>query len=364
MSQLNLSHSSEDEETLNYLAIVQPNDDTPMPYNITTDPDAHHEFMELSAADQKVHDQLMRSNSQNLDEDDIFVKGANNNSATYRSILTLLGNQWLNDEILHYFTSQFAGHFLQSKNNTNACFFNSFFLSKLLSMDDNKKRGYNYKDVSAFGSKVTGKKSPLSYDKLIFFYNANQMHWVTFAIFPRTKVIECFDTMGGSHKQIIHALHRWLGDELSTKHKSLLESDWKLYHRRESTCRQEDGHNCGVFSVCIDLFIAKDFPIDGLNTEQFNIARKRMVLQAYARRQQQIKKGVLPARSGMILRTKRSGSPDKSESKKVKRLRATKSEPIDLSSELKPKAWPMVKVVRNKFAIKSPVDTKKEEAEE
>ena len=73
MSQLDLSHSSEDEETLNYLAIVQPNDDTPMPYNITTDPDAHHEFMELSAADQKVHDQLMRSNSQNLDEDDIFV---------------------------------------------------------------------------------------------------------------------------------------------------------------------------------------------------------------------------------------------------------------------------------------------------
>ena len=144
MSQLDLSHSSEDEETLNYLAIVQPNDDTPMPYNITTDPDAHHEFMELSATDQKIHDQLMRSNSQNLDEDDIFVKGANNNSATYGSILTLLDSQWLNDEILHYFTSQFAGHFLQSKNNTNACFFNSFFLSKLLRMDDKKKGGYNY----------------------------------------------------------------------------------------------------------------------------------------------------------------------------------------------------------------------------
>jgi len=179
------------------------------------------------------------------------------------SMETLKPGEWLNDEIINYFLKNYLAkrdEMLCAKQlgRKRSHFFNSFFIQTMFDEKNNnpKLRGkYNYKNVKHWGRKVPGKNI---FDlKYIFIpINLDNLHWTSAVIFMEEKKIQYFDSMGATHMIKLRALLQYLKDEYKAKKGGELNpKEWTLVGCSNSTPRQGNGFDCGVFTCLFGYFV-------------------------------------------------------------------------------------------------------------
>ena len=181
-------------------------------------------------------------------------------SVQRRSFATLRPRLWLNDEVIHCFLQLLSSRDAKLYPDNRSHFFKSFFVTKLRNEGHPQLHGmYDYKNVKRW-SKQVHKKDIFSFSKIFFPVNQGNKHWTLLVAFMKEKRIQFYDSMGGSGKEYLNAIYRYLQDEHLDKKKCELPGDWELRTCDGSTPRQLNGYDCGVFTCMFADFLSTDSP--------------------------------------------------------------------------------------------------------
>lgn len=191
----------------------------------------------------------------------------------------LAPGQWLNDEVVNFYMSMLQEKddilCAETQSRTPNCFFNLYFMSKLL-----ERNIYCYKNVKRWTKKI----DIFSKDKIFVPVNINNTHWTHCVIYMserRIQVLLCFmrvlsfnyhfctslqyyDSMGSSGTKYLDALMQYLQDEHKDKKETPMSGveEWILQTCiREETPQQQNGYDCGVFSILFADFLSENLPL-------------------------------------------------------------------------------------------------------
>jgi sentrin-specific protease 1 len=180
---------------------------------------------------------------------------------------------WLVDELMNMFMAVLqtrdARMVASEARQRPSHFFNSFFMTKL----NDEGRGYSYKQVCRW----MRKRNIFDMDKLFVPINIGDMHWCMAILFMQEKRIQYYDSIDGSYRtgrRYIELLLRYVSDEHMRVYGSPLEvGEWELWCSTRSTPTQENGSDCGVFSLMVADFASGDL---ALEFTQSNVDRYRL----------------------------------------------------------------------------------------
>jgi sentrin-specific protease 1 len=131
--------------------------------------------------------------------------------------------------------------------------FNSFFMEKLV--EDCGR--YNFDGIKRWSKKF----DVLELDKVIIPINISNCHWTLGAIFVQKKEIHYYDSMGSTGQKYLDAMWQWVFDEVKAKKRILLnKSEWTILPVPE-TPQQNNGTDCGVFTIISADFLMDNMPI-------------------------------------------------------------------------------------------------------
>lgn len=189
---------------------------------------------------------------------------------TRSDLQTLRGLNWLNDEIINFYTSLIAergsGKYPKLPKVHSM---NTFFYPKLI----NPAQGYNSlrrwtKRVDIFAQDIIVVPIHLG------------VHWCLSIIDFRDKTIKYYDSMGSPNQQCLQALLEYLKCEHRDKKKSEYDtSSWKTSSVRDIP-QQMNGSDCGVFACMYAEFITRNAKIL-FTQEHMPYFRKKMVYEIF-----------------------------------------------------------------------------------
>jgi sentrin-specific protease 1 len=165
------------------------------------------------------------------------------------SIKTLKPEQWLNDEVIHYFYGMLAKRDeerCQHDPSRKRChFFKSFFITKLLNEGNSNPDldgKYDYQNVERWSKKVAG-RDIFNLETLIFPINIDRMHWLCAVAFMQEKRIQMYDSMGSDGMHYLESLLGYIKDEHQAKKGTPLPDaqEWRLVPCESQTPRQRNG---------------------------------------------------------------------------------------------------------------------------
>lgn len=131
--------------------------------------------------------------------------------------------------------------------------FNSFFMEKLV--EDCGR--YHFDGIKRWSKKF----DVLELDKVIIPINISNCHWTLGAIFVQNKEIHYYDSMGSTGQKYLDAMWQWVFDEVKAKKRILLnKSEWTILPVPE-TPKQNNGTDCGVFTIMCADFLMDNMPI-------------------------------------------------------------------------------------------------------
>ena len=187
------------------------------------------------------------------------VKDKFNIDMTRNKIACLRPRTWLNDEVINFYMCMLKERddALCAKNpqRRHSHFFNSFFINKLLQIDG--KEEYDYKGVRRWSKKFDA----FSLDKVFAPVNISNSHWAMLIIYIQKKEIHYNDSMSGSGSRFLHAARRWVVDEGKDKKGLDIDStEWRLVSGSRAVPQQENGFDCGVFTIINADFASDDLP--------------------------------------------------------------------------------------------------------
>jgi Ulp1 family protease len=109
---------------------------------------------------------------------------------------------------------------------------------------------YNYGNVKRWSKKF----DVFALDRVFMPVNLSNTHWTLLVAYIQRKEIHYYDSMSGSGERHMKAVLRWLTDEAREKKQMTLDpAEWKLVDREKDVPQQQNGYDCGVFSViCAD----------------------------------------------------------------------------------------------------------------
>ena len=124
---------------------------------------------------------------------------------------------------------------------------------------DNETGGYCYDNVKRW-TKKAGIDSIMEFERIFFPVNVNNTHWTLAVVYIFAKRVLYYDSMGGRGQRYVEGLLRWVVDEAAAKNKVVVnKSEWSL--ERGVCPQQENGYDCGVFTVVCADFLADDLPL-------------------------------------------------------------------------------------------------------
>lgn len=193
---------------------------------------------------------------------------------TRRLMHALAPSTWLNDEVINFYmcmlqarnASLVEHHTATGRVFRPSHFFNNFFVNKLL---DNETGGFMY----AYVKRWTRKFDVFSLDKVFCPINIHNTHWTMAVIFVQERRVQYFDSMGGAGRRYVDGLFRWLQEEHLDKKKTPLPdpASWtKVFGSSRGCPQQENGTDCGMFSLCCADFLSDDLPMEH---DQESVAR-------------------------------------------------------------------------------------------
>lgn len=183
---------------------------------------------------------------------------------TRNDLHTLKGLNWLNDEVINFYTNLIAERGNgSSPKQPKVHSMNTFFYPKLISQGYNTLRRWT-KRVDIFAQ-----------DMIIVPVHLG-VHWCLSIIDFRDKTIKYYDSMGGSNQQCLNALLDYLKSEHLDKKKSEFDvNDWKTSSVRDIP-QQMNGSDCGMFSCMFAEFLSRNAKIL-FTQEHMPYFRKKMV---------------------------------------------------------------------------------------
>lgn len=164
-------------------------------------------------------------------------------------------------------------------------FFNSFFYTKL--SGDGGTGGYNYKNVSRWLKR--SKADIAALDKIVLPVHVGHNHWCLAVINLQQRRFEYYDSLGGSNPECLRFLRRYVVDELTAqsvggaaKAKELAVDSW-LDLTVKGIPQQNNGSDCGVFTMIFANYLAENRPFD-FTFRDMPYFRRRIALEIAAQK--------------------------------------------------------------------------------
>lgn len=158
-----------------------------------------------------------------------------NISITREHMATLLGLNWLNDEIVNFYMELIVQRSKEKETLPSVHAMNTFFYPKL------SRQGYN--SVRRWTKKV----DIFAKDMVLYPIHLG-VHWCLAVIDFTKKEIRYYDSMGGENNECLETLKNYLVSEHKNKKGTDYDvSDWKLTSMMKIP-QQMNGSDCGVFA--------------------------------------------------------------------------------------------------------------------
>ena len=199
--------------------------------------------------------------SESMPQDRILIDKFNH-KITGRTLATLRDGKWLNDEVINFYMLLLQ-HRDDSILNTMlpqyrpSRFFPSFFITKLLTKRLDK---YDYRQVKRWTRSI----DVFDFEKLYFPINVSNSHWTLAVVYMQTRRIQYYDSLLNTTTIYLTALKRWIQDEHADKKGiPLLNNDeWEVVPcSSETTPKQTNGYDCGVFTIMSADLISRNLDI-------------------------------------------------------------------------------------------------------
>ena len=191
---------------------------------------------------------------------------------TRGSVHRLQPGQWLNDELIQYFTKMVTNQDVLSSSadlsRKRSNIFSSLFYTTL--MGEGGTYSYSYEAVKTWTSKTTDDIFEL--DKILIPINVNNSHWIALMVSMVDKSIQLYDPVGeNSNAQLyFDQILRFLNNEhFNKKGMSLPDtSKWRLVLQDPQLPTQPNGYDCGVYISAFIYFSVVNLPFRrGLTTD-------------------------------------------------------------------------------------------------
>uniref|UniRef100_A0A915PK57 Ubiquitin-like protease family profile domain-containing protein n=1 Tax=Setaria digitata TaxID=48799 RepID=A0A915PK57_9BILA len=182
---------------------------------------------------------------------------------TRKDLLTLKGLDWLNDEVINFYMNLICERAKNDENLPRVYAFSSFFYSTL--------SGKGYTSVRRWTRKI----DIFSYEMLLVPVHLGA-HWCLAVIDFKNRIIDYYDSMGGSNDRCLDILSEYLCEESLDKRKNEFDlSDWQLVNR-EDIPQQMNGSDCGMFACKFAEYVTRRAQIS-FSQEHMPYFRERMV---------------------------------------------------------------------------------------
>jgi len=210
--------------------------------------------------------------------DEIVVR-RQQDSIKRSSLMTLQPEEWLNDEIMNYFCKNII-----SPTSDDIGIFSSFFFTRLTRLKRNSSGElvYHYdKEAKAFGlgtgNRATKYKESRDIFKLKELYvpiNKDNNHWLHLRVIFESKRIELRDSLGNirdnnhlnARRKYLADMKRYLFDEYHRSEYAgrhtpvswdVWDTQWSCVDLSNTIPRQENGDDCGVFTLIAISLLAQ-----------------------------------------------------------------------------------------------------------
>ena len=202
---------------------------------------------------------------------------------TVASLRTLTAGEWLNDEIInhHLRLLQLRDEHMARANPTHqqSYCFHPLFMSTYLNTThaDPRIRGrMDYTRVRRWSRRTpTGNLFDLHH--LFIPIHVGRVHWTHVVVDFLQRTITYRDSQGAAGLQYLTATKQYLNEEHQKLHRCDLPPGWNLVPTPDTTPRQQNGDDCGVYTCAmIDLALQRR-PLE-LTPADILIYRNRMVL--------------------------------------------------------------------------------------
>lgn len=221
------------------------------------------EFPELSNDDKKLIEYVSRNGpSQEVIIDKFNLR------ITRRDLATLVGLNWLNDEVINFYMNLLNERSEQLKDcgYPSVYSMNTFFVPRLMQAGHSGVRRW------------TRKVNIFSYDIIPVPVHVGQVHWCMAIIHLKDKTIKYYDSMGTPNPAVLRSLETYLKDEsLDKLNTNLSMNDWEIESVRNLP-RQMNGSDCGVFSCMFAEYITRNKPIT-FSQENMVYFRQKMIFE-------------------------------------------------------------------------------------
>ena len=253
-------------ETFPHPKIEVPKD---IPYSISRE----HNFTHL---DNPSKHMKSRCNQWLLDEtkkDDDVVR----TNVTIKSVKSLLGQNYLKDEIIDYCSKHLGTLFCGDVSPYSTFIFPINFTHRLMNMGHTTMQyALDVNKGVHIAENLSHGKNLMEYDHLIAYNNPGTNHWNTVVIFPKDKKIEMFDSIGVYDPTPLVAVWHFL--VAYCRQTSEFDPEgWKLYVNRPGVAKQTDHFNCGLFVILYSVAIHHRNDLNKISSDHCNRLRRYLI---------------------------------------------------------------------------------------
>jgi sentrin-specific protease 1 len=164
---------------------------------------------------------------------------------------TLRPGQWLNDRVINAYLTML----LEQIRGDRVHVMSSHFMQKLL----NPKQEVTTEARGVLRMHC-GIKSIFELKRIIIPYNINNVHWVAIAVNFHEKHVSLWDSTIGAHQNATKQLLLYLQQQATRDQVEFNEDDWTVEFHHETSIRQENSFDCGLFAIafCVHLALGID----------------------------------------------------------------------------------------------------------
>lgn len=189
-----------------------------------------------------------------------------NISITRNDLATLIGDSWLNDEVINFYMNLLMERSEQRADDgaPRVYAMNTFFIPKLMSAGHSGLKRW------------TRKVDIFTYDIIPVPVHVGRVHWCMAVIDLKNQAIRYYDSMGTPNNPVLNALEQYLRDESLDKRKKPFDTSGFTKQNMHECPRQMNGSDCGVFSCMFAEHEARGREI-GFSQQHMPYFRQKMI---------------------------------------------------------------------------------------
>ena len=217
-----------------------------------------------------------RSDGTVIDRDFIRREGF---QMQFGSFLTLRPSTWLNDEVINYAMARL----INPLSDQIHCYSSHFFTRCLKRTADGPR--FDYDEVKRWSARIPGGMDNL--EDLYVPINKSNAHWLFLRVHFRTRTIDLYDSLGlkTSNSLYLETMLQYLYAEYKQRQQEaeataasfeVWSRSWTTADRSEESPQQENGDDCGVFTIVSISLLAQGVRLRHSSYDQHLIDNKKV----------------------------------------------------------------------------------------